>query len=64
MLLSFRTTFFLAARGLGNHHGPVITVEDTGSQLRINNVKPNVNQALLETSCSFEKSELKVPKSE
>ncbi|EGT29924.1 hypothetical protein CAEBREN_29028 [Caenorhabditis brenneri] len=38
-----------------NHHGPVITVEDTGSQLRINNIKPSVNQNLLETSCSFEK---------
>ncbi|CAP33130.2 Protein CBR-KCNL-3 [Caenorhabditis briggsae] len=45
-----------SARALSNHHGPVITVEDTGSQLRINNIKPSVNQHLLETSCSFEKT--------
>ncbi|KAF1747949.1 hypothetical protein GCK72_024415 [Caenorhabditis remanei] len=45
-----------SARVLPQHHGPVITVEDTGSQLRINNIKPSVNQNLLETSCSFEKT--------
>ncbi|CAB3400594.1 unnamed protein product [Caenorhabditis bovis] len=45
-----------SARGNTALHGPVITVEDTGSQLRINNVRSSVNQNLLETSCSLDKT--------
>ncbi|KAK6053232.1 Calcium-activated SK potassium channel [Cooperia oncophora] len=31
------------------HHGPVITVEDTGSQLRINRVKSSITDSLVES---------------
>uniref|UniRef100_A0A1I7WIT0 Secreted protein n=1 Tax=Heterorhabditis bacteriophora TaxID=37862 RepID=A0A1I7WIT0_HETBA len=31
------------------HHGPVITVEDTGSQLRINHVKSSITDSLIES---------------
>ncbi|CAD6185555.1 unnamed protein product [Caenorhabditis auriculariae] len=44
-----------SARGTPNH-GPVITVEDTGSQLRINHVKSSLTQSLLESQHgSFDK---------
>ncbi|CAI4224905.1 unnamed protein product [Auanema sp. JU1783] len=39
------------------YHGPVITVEDTGSQLRINHVKPSITDSLLESQKgSFDKT--------
>ncbi|EYB94340.1 hypothetical protein Y032_0173g431 [Ancylostoma ceylanicum] len=31
------------------HHGPVITVEDTGSQLRINRVKSSITDSLVDS---------------
>ncbi|PAV78734.1 hypothetical protein WR25_07424 [Diploscapter pachys] len=40
----------------GGHHGPVITVEDTGSQLKINHIRSNPTERLIESQKnSFEK---------
>ncbi|GMT05113.1 hypothetical protein PENTCL1PPCAC_27287, partial [Pristionchus entomophagus] len=40
----------------GGHHGPVITVEDTGSQLRINRVKTSITSSLIDSQhASFDK---------
>ena len=44
------------------HHGPVITVEDTGSQLRINNIKSSATDSLIESAKgSFDRGLYKSP---